>query len=248
MTFGVNTYLKPFTDALIDLIYPPVCAACGCETQDSFSPICEACLQALDLISDPICPKCGAPISESSTPQKRCAECPSDAIHFDIARSVLSYADERVKNLVHALKYQYRTRLAAPLGEFLLKGFQRHYQEMNWDAIVPVPLHKKKLREREFNQATLISKSLSNAHGIPLREDLIYRARNTPSQTTLDTQQRRQNPLNAFSPSRKNAALGLCLLVIDDVYTTGSTVNEVCYTLKQGGAAFTGVLTLARSL
>ena len=240
-------YFRQITSALIDLIYPPVCAACGIEITGNSSPVCESCLNALTILEDPCCTRCGAPL-QNKISKSPCPECPVPVIHFDCARSVLSYSDERVKNLIHAFKYQYQTRLADLLGEFLLQGFQRHYPKTRLDALVPVPLHRKKLREREFNQAALLCKPVSATSGFPIREDLVYRVRKTPSQTSLDPQKRRVNLLGAFAPFNENSAKGLSLLVVDDVYTTGTTVNEVCSALKKGGARYTAVLTLSRSL
>ena len=204
-------------------------------------------MATLPELTPPLCERCGAPISlySASAP---CRNCPQGTIHFDCARAVLDYGDERVKQMIYALKFDYYTALAEPLGLLLAGGFSVHYMQMQWDAIVPVPLHKRRQRRREFNQSELIALPFSRQFNLPVKTDILVRTRLTRPQTELTPEQRRENVAGAFSLRPGAAIAGLRLLVVDDVMTTGSTVNEVCSVFKQHGAEAAAVLTLARAL
>ncbi|RJP26239.1 MAG: ComF family protein [Candidatus Omnitrophota bacterium] len=240
--------LRPLFHALLDLIYPSTCIVCGVSVSSEKPPVCSNCLDRLEVIKEPICHRCGYPQDILFSSLGACRHCPAEKIHFHTARSILSYADTNVRVLIHGLKYHFLTRLADPLSEILLEGFKRDFGNAHFDAIAPVPLHKKRQREREFNQSTLLGKRISQFANLPIYEDLVTRIRKTVPQTSLDPMQRQTNVVGAFAAARPERIADLSFLVIDDVYTTGSTVNEVCATLKNNGAARVDVLTLARAV
>ena len=151
-----------------------------------------------------------------------------------------------IRELIHRLKYNREIWIVKTLGRILVQGLDDvRLSAQDFDAIVPVPLHQKRLREREFNQAALLAGQLSRASGLPVR-DVLVRSRYTGTQTALDRAERRQNLRNAFS-LRKNADVtDQNLLLIDDVLTTGSTLDACAAILLEQGAESVRALTLAR--
>ncbi len=151
-----------------------------------------------------------------------------------------------IRELIHRLKYNREIWIVKTLGRILVQGLDDvRLSAQDFDAIVPVPLHQKRLREREFNQAALLAGQLSRASGLPVR-DVLVRSRYTGTQTALDRAERRQNLRNAFS-LRKNADVtDQNLLLIDDVLTTGSTLDACAAVLLEQGAESVRALTLAR--
>lgn len=246
----ISLFVRELCSSIVDIIYPPLCPGCSEVLEDPDSLICSECHHALHLYPPPYCERCGTPWIgiDPGRLKKGCQKCPPEPIGFDVARSVANYGDERVKNLVHALKYSYLTSLAEPLARILCVGFDYYFKDERLDAIVPVPLHPRKLREREFNQAGLLSQEIAKSRNLPVREDLIRRIRPTPPQAKMSPKLRAQNVAGAFQCPAEANVKGLRLLVIDDVYTTGCTVSEVSRTLMKNGAKFAAVLTLARAL
>lgn len=174
-----------------------------------------------------------------------CPNCRGAAFHFDCAVSVVRSRGV-IRELIHRLKYGREIWLARVLGAIVSEGLSdSRFLESAFDAIVPVPLHTKRLREREFNQAALLAGWLARRSGLRVR-DVLVRGRDTGTQTALDRAARRQNLRNAFS-LRKNAVVtDLNLLLIDDVLTTGSTLDACASVLLEHGAASVRALTLAR--
>ena len=165
-----------------------------------------------------------------------CGECRRGDHAFDFARSLFLFEDG-MRTIVHHLKYSSRVSLAVPLGRQLrecasAEGFQAR-------VAVPVPLHRSRLRQRGFNQAELLARQL----GLPVDSRLLRRKKNTPSQTGLSRAQRAANLASAFEVRGRPPE---CVLVVDDVYTTGSTLDEVAKTLKRAGVQRVEALTVAR--
>ncbi|MDP8243887.1 MAG: ComF family protein [Candidatus Hinthialibacter antarcticus] len=230
---------------LIDLIYPPVCAGCGGEVAGTGPPVCEACLLSAPRIEKPLCQTCGAPGENPHA--KHCPECPEKA-HYHRARAVLDYQDKTVKKLIQGLKFHYQTGLAVPLGDLMLEGFNQYFKDEQYDAIVPVPLHRKRKRQREFNQATLLAQAIQREHNLPMIENAVMRIRHTKPQTSMTPLKRKTNVLGAFAVKDASVIQGAQLLLVDDIYTTGSTTNEIARVLIEAGAKHVDVLTLSRSL
>jgi ComF family protein len=155
---------------------------------------------------------------------------------FDFARSALLFTDA-LREIIHHLKYSDRVSLANPLGGLLRNCLER--ENFTGRVVVPVPLHRSRERERGYNQAELIAARLE----LPMKTRLLRRRKNTPSQTGLSRNERKRNLASAFEVRGK---VPECLIVVDDVYTTGSTVNEIARTLKRAGAQRVEVLTVAR--
>jgi ComF family protein len=187
-------------------------------------------------------------------PDHLCGHCSRHPWHFGLARSAGVF-DQGLATLVHRLKYNHQTRLAKPLGALMLAVLLDNWNPAKIDWVVPVPLHRTRLRERGFNQSFLLAQAWASTAKagpakrplIPVNPDLLQRTRPTASQTGLGRRARVTNLKNAFRVSPGNAAAGARLLLVDDVFTTGATVNECARVLMQAGARRVDVLTLART-
>jgi ComF family protein len=209
---------------------------------------CPDCWGTLPRLSPPWCPRCGlpfaSPVALRHSPTHLCAACREHEPPYDRARSAVAY-EGVAATAIHVMKYQRRRLLARPLGELLLPMADMLGPV---DGVVPVPLHVERLREREFNQALALARTVSRETGWPLRWALLERIRPTRAQVGLDAVERRRNVRRAFRVRDDDAAQGARLLLIDDVMTTGSTVHECARVLKRAGAASVQVLTVARQV
>jgi len=197
-----------------------------CQSASGDRLLCEACERELPS-SASACPRCAA----AGTGNEECGACLADPPHYDASRAAFSYAYP-VDVLIQALKYGGQLALAP---WFAHKLQQRIGPAPGVDLIVPLPLHPARLAERGFNQAAEIAKALSRASGIRMDAHMAQRARNTAPQTDLPWRERAANIRNAFSCGHGLA--GLRVAVVDDVMTTGATLNEFARTLKKAGAA-----------
>jgi len=196
--------------------------------------LCQDCSTALPRIASP-CPRCAMPSPGGMTsPGALCGQCLREPPHFDATRAALDYSFP-VDGLIQQLKYGARLPLAALFGDLMADGMRQGGTGPAADLIVPLPLHPARLRERGFNQAGEIARRLSSLTAIPLRMDGIRRTVDTPPQAGLHIKQRRANIRGAFACDTPLA--GLNVAVVDDVMTTGSTLDEFAKTLKAAGAA-----------
>ena len=211
------------------------------ESGQDFCPVCAA---TIEFIKPPRCQICSQPFDGMSG-EFECPNCRGAAFHFDCAVSVVR-SRRVIRELIHRVKYNREIWIMKILGRILLQGLaDSRLSGQEFDAIVPVPLHSKRLREREFNQAALLAGQLSRATGTPMREVLV-RSRYTGTQTALDRAERRQNLRNAFSLRKNDDVTDQNLLLIDDVLTTGSTLDACAAVLLEQGAESVRALTLAR--
>ena len=219
---------------LLDLLYPPRCAGCG----QTGALYCLSCRRSVPLVVPPLCSLCGQP----HVPSGLCSRCARDPLHIDGIRSVAIFAGS-LRKAIHRLKYDYVRDLAVPLGEMLVSFWQE--TPLPADVIVPVPLHPRRVRERGYNQAALLAEQLAQVTGIPMVRDVLLRHKYTVSQTKLDAEQRRQNVDGAFTCVGSEVR-GKRVLLMDDVCTTGATLEASSVALKAGGAQSVWALTLAR--
>ena len=209
---------------LLDFSFPPQCALCKGELDTCFSPVCEKCYDSLVLLPHQ---RLFDPVYEGA---------------FSAAYAVWTFSDP-FQELVHLLKYGNRpvvgTALAKRMAAMLIKDAWA-----NIDGLVPVPLHSTRKRERGYNQSEVIGKELSRRLGIPLETGLLKWIRQTATQTKLNRAARAKNLLGAFQVCR--CVAGRRLLLLDDVFTTGSTVDKCANMLMEAGAGEVRVLTAAR--
>lgn len=200
-------------------------------------------------IRQPFCPKCGVPIESTALIpfDIPCGECRLTRRPYGVCRSAGVY-DGPLKQCIHSFKYEGRRELAEVLGRFMAECADRELAEAEYDALVPVPLHRDRLRERGFNQALLLARELAKRRGSPVAPDVLARDRGTLSQSTLSRRERLKNVRGAFAVGERGAVRGMRFLVIDDVYTTGATADECARILMKAGARAVDILTLARSI
>jgi ComF family protein len=216
--------------------------------------VCGSCSPKFSIIESPICIMCGMMFISREGGDHLCGKCQKDPKHFEIARASVVY-DNLMMNAILKLKYQGRIRLAKPLGSVLLFSFLHYFSQHDLDIIIPVPLYPGKLKQRGFNQVFLMiqdwEKQLpENGYRIPFKihKNILQKNKNTSAQTGLNKDQRIKNVKNSFHIENQSDISGKNVLLVDDVYTTGSTVNECARILKKGGASRVDVLTLARTI
>ena len=217
--------------------------------------LCPNCLTDLKAVESPLCIRCGLPFNSRQDQDHYCGACLASGQVFGIARAPLVY-DRIVTEVIHCFKYKGKIQLARPLGELLLAAFTRFWDVNSIDMILPVPLHSSRLRQRGFNQAGLLIRNwdrIARAHvcnisHIRFEDDILIRTMATAPQSALGRAQRHRNIKNAFGLDGAEKIEGKRILLIDDVYTTGATVNECGRLLLNSGAQGVDVLTLARAV
>ena len=238
--------VKQFFTALIDVILPPVCHICHSFIPDAGKlHICPACRDRLPLVSSPLCSLCGIPFTGVGN-DHHCSTCITHPPHFDSARSHFLY-EGPIRDLIHTFKYNRSTHLRYPLALLALEGAREVLAEHSFHLIVPVPLHHSRLRQRGFNQAVLLGQVLARHLALPMLPDALARTRATPPQIELSAAERRANVKGAFSVKRPDSITGKRILLLDDVMTTGSTMDECAKELKKGGAEAVIAVTVART-
>jgi len=221
-----------------------------------FSPyLCSACLARYAPVESPICIRCGIMFKSREGDDHLCGDCIEEPKRFKIARAPGIY-DRTLMKAIHCLKYRGKIQMARPFGMLLFAAFIRFWDIKNIDLVVPVPLHLKRLRERGFNQAYLLVRNWKRLAmdlkiempDITVDRNVLVRSRWTEPQTGLGRKKRMKNIKNAFKVNDCSRIAGKRILLVDDVLTTGATVNECAKTLIGDGAKRVDVLTLARAM
>jgi ComF family protein len=232
----------------LSLVYPEVCQGCGEEpagADDGF--IGAICRSRVKWIESPYCDRCGLPFPGEITTEFECSNCREMKLHFSHARSAVA-AQGLVLEMIHRYKYERALWVEPFLAGLLAQAAEPELRGSTWDAIIPVPLHPSKEREREFNQAARISTRLSVAIDIPVRGNALRRVGATRTQTRLSREERAENVRRAFGVDDAGSVRGARLIVVDDVLTTGATTSACAEALKRAGAAEVCVWTVARGL
>jgi len=229
---------------LLDLLFPkkPYCLTCGCKLTAASQILCQDCRSKIIPLKDPLCRKCSKPLQVKRN-DALCHDCQADFHSFVQARSY-GYYEGMLKQLIYEFKYHGRQELAEVLGNLMFE-LLKQLSWPNFDYIVPLPLHPKRLRERGYNQAYLLARVIAKQSGIPLYTGLV-RVKATEHQTLLDKTLRKQNLIGAFKVIDRCKVKDKTLLLVDDVYTTGATSGECSNSLLQAGAKAVYVLTCAR--
>ena len=230
--------MKKKTEILLDMLYPKKCPLCHQILKEKNSLVCPDCFQKAIPMKEPLCMKCGRPVRME---EEYCQDCRSGVHHFTEGRSIFPYGEIWRQSLVRFKYYGCRE-----YGDFYAKAisiYGRKYLE-RWkpQLIVPVPLHSRKKRMRGFNQAAYLAERVSRFTGIPWSDNLVIKIRNTKSQKKLNASQRKKNLRNAYLVTRK--ITGFSVLVVDDVYTTGSTMDAMAMCLQGAGAKDVYFLTV----
>ena len=235
---------------LVDVILPQHCYHCGRPTASSRGgAFCDSCWRLIRLIIPPYCPCCGepfrSPVALTHSPAYRCGACRAEPPPFDHARAVGRY-EGPLRQAIHQLKYSGKLHLTQPLLDLAIVHFDDHFPGTVFDAIIPVPLHRERLMQREFNQAAMLARGLAHHLRAPVLERWLVRVRSTRPQVELNSSERRQNVKQAFAVTPAAALEDKRVLVVDDVFTTGATLREIARTLKVAGAMQVDVFALAR--
>jgi competence protein ComFC len=222
---------------ILDWFFPPSCAGCG----EWGKKYCPECLKKTKLISNPICQLCGDPV-----PDPRiviCDRCNSSEVAFFAVRS-WAYFEDPLQSAIHQLKYKQDIGLAGELARHLIGMLKK----IGWqiDVVLGIPLDSVRRRERGYNQAALLAKPISWELGIKYQPEAVVRIKQTRTQVGLDRRERVENMAGAFQ-AREDLVSDATILLVDDVITTGSTMNACALSLLQSGAATVYGITLARS-
>jgi len=230
--------------AFTSLLYPPRCEICERPVGEG-EYLCMECEQTAPRVEKPFCQVCSQPFHGLIEGEFTCASCMERRYHFTCA--VAPYLSQgTVRELIHRFKYRNDFHLRHQLARWLCSGFEDpRLLNPKPDLLVPVPLHPVRYREREFNQAEELARLASKVTGIPFCNAL-ERRRYTTSQTRFDREERMENLRNAFGIRKNTPVRGKQLILIDDVLTTGSTLEECARTLRAAGAGSIRALTVAR--
>ena len=231
-----------------DLLYPRRCLVCGGDLGPGASgPLCREHRRAVVLVEEPFCDRCGKKMFAHATGDLICDECRQTKRHFDRAFSATIYNDV-MQIFVHRYKYGMREYLRTTLARWMSEFVHRHVDVESLDAIVPVPLHWRRFQYRGFNQAIVLARPLAREFSLPIVKHVLRRRRHTAPQVGLNLEQRKRNIRDAFGVRRGERIKDKRLLLVDDVYTTGATINECARVLKAAGAASVVAFTLTRPL
>lgn len=241
-TLGIMTAWNFWQQLFLDLFFPPVCASCLKPVSGSVS-LCDVCAMDIRYLHSPLCLRCGTSFSSGDSGDHFCGSCLGKPPTFSLARGIVLYAPP-VSHLLHRLKYGADRTVLSALSQMAVQFDFTVFSSC--DLIIPVPLHPRRLRERGLNQSLVLAHIF-----FPLKAKIIYpeiliRIRDTVPQTGLNGKERRRNLQAAFAVRRKEDIVGKGICLVDDVFTTGTTVHECSRTLLRAGAKEVKVLTMAR--
>jgi ComF family protein len=250
---SLRSHFQGLCGALASLVFPAPCRICG-QNLDTGSaiPFCHACVNALaQRLPEPLCSQCGRPIVSPAAAERTCLPqchlCRSGVYGFDLARSFGPYSF-RMSRAILLLKYGN----VVPLGKWFARRLAAltasQSDDFAADVVIPVPLERGRWRERGYNQAELIAKPLAHLLGVPFRSHLLVRTRPRPNQLRLTRRERWETVRGAYATHKMAQVDKLRVLLVDDVFTTGATLDACSRVLKEAGAARVVGLTVARAL
>jgi ComF family protein len=240
MRGGMRTVLR----AALDLALPPLCPSCR-EPLGLGAGVCAACWSKLSLIEPPYCARLGIPFAYDPGPGLLSMEAIANPPAYDRARAAVRY-DDTARALVLSFKYSDRLDLAPMMGRWMARAGRELLSDA--DALLPVPLHWRRLWARRFNQSAALAGAISKLRGVPVMHEALRRVRATPQQVGLSKNERADNVQGAFRvpPEEKASVAGRRLILIDDVLTSGATADTCARALLRAGAAHVDVLVFAR--
>ena len=241
---GIFSKIRGYFDAALDLLLPPHCCGCGRALERLWW--CEECYLGLSRIRAPRCEVCSFPFDgEVGGGAMACPNCRGGVFYFEFVVAVFR-SRGRVRELVHELKYGRRSWASRPLGLMASEGLgDERMVAYGPQVIVPVPLHFLRERDRGFNQSELIAREVGRAAGLPV-VGLLERVRATTTQTQFDRRERKRNLQGAMRVRQSRGMKGRRILLVDDVLTTGATLNECARVLVEAGYPRPAGLTVAR--
>ncbi|MCI8483784.1 MAG: ComF family protein [Lachnospiraceae bacterium] len=227
--------MKEKKEYLLHLLFPPRCPFCDqILFQSIFLPrelVCKQCRENLQQVREPVCSKCGKPLEEER--EEYCYDCRKKICEYTQGKALWIYQG-KVKDSLYRFKYHRRQDYAEYYGLELARVYGGWIKRCQIQAVVPIPLSKKRLRQRGYNQAELIARQVGKRLNLPVHTNLLLRVRDTKAQKELNDEERKNNLKRAFK-TRTNKVQLDHILLIDDIYTTGSTMNEAAKELKRAG-------------
>ena len=232
--------------AVLDLLLPPRCHICR-TTITGIGPLhlCADCQARLPGINAPVCTVCGIPFDGAGTDHP-CGRCMAAPPPYAAARAAFRF-EGSCRDLIHAFKYTHKSHLRRPLGLLMARALQPFVDEFQPELLLPVPLHRSRLRQRGFNQAVLLGEILAQQWQLPLLRQGLVRIRPTTPQVELTHDQRMTNLQGAFTVRDASTLAGRRIMLVDDVFTTGSTLSECAKVLRQAGAGDVIAATIAHA-
>ncbi len=243
ITFQLPSALRAMFETAIVFLYPSSCRVCEDFLGAALMPyICADCWQDVQYLEPPWCDICGTPDVKGL-----CDACATSPPRYGQLRTVALY-QTTLQQAIHLFKFEKKKVFARHLIQLINAHIPVDCDIATYDFILPIPIHKKRLRERGFNQAMLLADGIAKAAGVRVLTDALVRKRHTVAQSSLDREARQQNIVGAFEIRNPKVIRGKRLLVIDDVFTTGATIREAVNELWTVDPAEVDVLTLARTL
>ncbi len=240
-------FLLELKDDILDLVYPQSCPICQKPLKRAEKNICEDCWKTLVFLPAPFCPYCKSFLEDNySRWEHLCPYLSKPEDRKILAVRSLGTFDDYYKKLIHRFKYDKKIPLGRWLAQSLGQVVARDKDFADCDLVIPVPLHRSRHRERGFNQSEVLAKGVSQAINLPLEKEVLKRKKNTKDQTYLDARQRAENVRGAFVVTQLEKVNDREVILVDDVITTGATLNECAKMLKKAGAKkiFAATLTV----
>jgi len=239
--------IMKFRSTLFQFFLPPQCPCCEKFLEEGQQGVCSNCLSEIRWIVPPFCSICGIPFISKEIEGHPCGACMTHRKYFTMARALGAF-EGSLQEAIYRWKYEGKTHLTPFLAEWMAEGLNRYWEPDSLDLLIPVPLHPQRLRQRGFNQALLLVKELSRRTGIPYPKTILQKKKSTIPQVNLSGVEREKEVRGTFHVIGREELLGKSVLLVDDVYTTGATVNECSKVLLRGGAERVDVLTLAHAI
>lgn len=228
-----------YIEKIINLVYPRRCPVCDDIVQMGQGLVCEECHRKIKYIKEPRCRKCGKQMQDENV--IFCKDCEKRKHYYEHGFALYDY--QSMKNSIYRFKYSKRSEYAEFYAKDMVENLAEEIKRIGADALVPVPLHQSRKTRRGYNQAEVLAKELSKLTGIPCCNKLVKRVRKTIPQKELNVQERQNNLKKAFLIHSDVVKLNKTI-VVDDIYTTGSTIDAVAKELRQHGVGKVYYLTL----
>ena len=238
--FYANTRFRTVAEAAVTFLFPRRCPVCDEPVKPWNALVCRECASKFSYIEQPCCLKCGKHIGDSG--KEYCDDCAAHAHSYDCGRALFSYRS--VSASLARFKYRGRREYAAYYASCMADVLGHFIDACGADALVPVPLHRSRLKVRGYNQAHVLAEALSALTGIPVRADLIERVEKTAPMKDLSAAERQNNLKRAFKIRHNDVKLSI-IIIIDDIYTTGSTIDAMSREFRKAGVERIYFVTLA---
>ena len=234
-----------WVNSFVNFILPPVCANC----KKAGELLCGDCLSAIKWVEAPICQCCGQPRQYDGQPtadqEVVCADCQKRPFLLQQIRAATLFTDP-IPTFIHKLKYTGSFALSHPLADLMIVAWEKWRVPV--DLVIPIPLHRERKQDRGYNQSELLAEPFSRQYHIDFQPNALHRTRHTAPQVNLNAQQRHSNVMNAFETVTPTSVKGRQILLIDDVCTTGATLNAAAQALLAAGATAVSAYCLARAI